>query len=412
MTLCNIHRSDAFWRAFKADHEVIRRKAIAFIGIALLFGCGRPVKTGLARSREEQPSASVKVSDLQPIRKVSSIGPLAKARLVFLDNERLLFAAMFSSVPGNIYDDQLQSNLAVVVLSGATGQLEGSRQWMGVNGRGILGDRLVVLADRSGGAVLGVGDNLLHLSSNLKSTATRLLTSNPVERNGYMYYDSWGLRIGTQGGPALLTQQHPFGGTTNHWISLATLRDQASEPGPNYATVILVGTSVVFKENKYDPHNPYAQTPILVQERGLKPHPLCGNCSDSVAGTFGSQLMFVETQPSGSYMVTDLNGNIVFRGNHSHGTDRISGTAGAAKANRIAFVYGPSTFVPSHSMKLRLAVLDADLKKEVWDQSVEIRPEREGSSGIQMTGPLLALSPDGHKLAVLANGLLQTFSIP
>lgn len=391
----------------------------ACCGIAclLLCSCGHGGTTKAAI--EYSPSASLRISDLKPVREISEIGQMSKQEVVFLDDKRLLLARMFSSIPENLsgeeFNQAVRSNLVLLVLDPRSGQIQESRQWLGIQGKGIVGNRMLLVADREGGAILGMDHDLLRLSGKLKTTATRMLEANPVERNGYTHYDSWSLHVAASGNPALLIQYHSLGRIINHWISPATLRDESSEPAPNYSLVTLVGTAVVFEENKYDPRRPHTPTSILVSPRGLEPRPLCAECSDGVPVGFGNSLVFVETEPSGSYLVADLNGNILYRGAHLHSTDhypRIESAAGAANANRIAFTYGPSTFVAGRSMNLHIAVLDADLKKEIWDQPLEIQPERVGNNGIQMSAPLLALSPDGHTLAVLANGVLETFAIP
>lgn len=404
------------------QHHKFRGAVVFFLGLfatccTSVCGCGH---SGAAANDaiHNRPITSINAYHLEVVRDASKIGPLAKQELAFLDNKRLLLATMFSSVPESLLGKELKesvtSNLALAVLDANSGQIRQSRQWLGIKGSGIVADRMLVVPDLTGGAFLGMDCSLLHLSSKLVPVARRSLEANAIERNGFTYRDSWVLSIGFRGETALLSQTHPFGGITDHWISPATLKDEESEAAPDYASAMVVGTSVVFQQSNRELRHPYARMPILVRQRKVKSHALCAECFGIPAATFGNRLIFIKSGSTGSFLVADLDGKVLYSGPQRGSPSRnssIGHVAGASHANRVAFTYGPSTFVAGRPMNVHIAILDADLKKEIWDEPVEIRPERVGNIGIQTTAPLLALSPDGHTLAIIANGLLEIFQI-
>jgi hypothetical protein len=88
-------------------------------------------------------------------------------------------------------------------------------------------------------------------------------------------------------------------------------------------------------------------------------------------------------------------------------------SAGAANAKRAAIYYSDGG-VPDGGT-LHFALVDVDAGKEIWnlEQKMVLKNfEIGGFHAIRFTPPKIALSPDGHTLAVLLDGRLGTYFIP
>jgi hypothetical protein len=59
--------------------------------------------------------------------------------------------------------------------------------------------------------------------------------------------------------------------------------------------------------------------------------------------------------------------------------------------------------------------VDTDAKKEIWEYERTMVIDKSQVGSFQVTAftpPVIALSPDGHKLAILATGVLEVYFIP
>jgi hypothetical protein len=164
---------------------------------------------------------------------------------------------------------------------------------------------------------------------------------------------------------------------------------------PKYSLAALAGESVIFNENSENPDN------VRIQPRGSAERPLCASCVGAVSSTFGKSLVFLSTKPGASYLVVDTGGQVLMTGGRRKSPDFISRSSGAANRNRVAYLYGAT----------HLAVLDIDVKREVWDHEAVSQPESIGNMGTRFTAPRIALSPDGHKLAILTSRTVSVFNI-
>jgi hypothetical protein len=59
--------------------------------------------------------------------------------------------------------------------------------------------------------------------------------------------------------------------------------------------------------------------------------------------------------------------------------------------------------------------VDVDAKKEIWEYERKMVIDKSQVGSFQVnsfTLPVIALSPNGHKLAILMSGVLQVYLIP
>jgi hypothetical protein len=369
-------------------------------------------RVGMATSKTgEQPTAlvSARLTDVEAYKDSSRIGPVSELCVTFLDNDRVAFGTLLSSFPdsnaGREFRETIRSNAVLGIVDARSGSIRSVKQWSSMNGEPAMVEKFTLVRDGSGGLLAGIGTQLLRLSSELETLATRTLPLNPTERNGYTYVDSWAILADKAGPSTLLIRFGSDRAVENHWISRETLKDESSTPAPRYSypSAFLVANQVLFNET-YDYLNDHTEHPVLLQQRGSEAHPLCSSCIGAVSASFGNNLILLSTKPSASYAVVDLRGNVLHRATHGKPAEFINRSSGAADTNRVAFLYG-------HLPTIYFNVFDADLKKEVWEYKLDVQPEKVGSFGVTFTTPRLALSPDGRKLAVLANSVLSIFSI-
>lgn len=94
----------------------------------------------------------------------------------------------------------------------------------------------------------------------------------------------------------------------------------------------------------------------------------------------------------------------------------INFASGATLANRVAFFRGGIVQGPNGMQaENRFVVLDTDARKEIWHADLIDIDEKKKIGNIIQTGfstPRLALSPDGHMLAVLLGSTVEMFRVP
>jgi hypothetical protein len=346
---------------------------------------------------------------MQAFHDAETIGDASASVVTFLDNDRFAFGALFSSLPdanaGREFRATIRSNAALAVVDAKSGTIQQVKLWSALKEQSAMFEQLALVPDGSGGMLFALGDRLVRLSPNLEQLAERPLPLNRIERNGYPRQDNWAVLTAPRNDSALLVQFRSDALVENHWISAKTLKDESSGPAPKYSYpgAALLGNSVVFNEI-YDYVNDHSDHSVLVQQRGSEPHSLCSSCIGAVLAAFGKNWLFLGTKPAASYIVSDINGNVLHRASHSNEPDFINGASGAADSNRVAFLYG-------HIPTVHISVFDANAKMEIWDYAMDMQAERVGNIGVSFSSPRIALSPDGHRLVIFANGLLNAFLI-
>jgi hypothetical protein len=377
------------------------RLLVRFLAVVLWGG----TVYGSPPSPSVPSSIVVRWLENQDVQAASAIGEIDTIDLAFIDPSHVVIGALFQSPPDHSarhdFSETIKRNAIIAVIDAVSGQVVTTKTWHDMPGQPAFGDGLTLRATTSGFCLIGLGDKLYLLSPTLKQMAERSLPLNRTQRNGHPFQDSWSLEVAPSGQLALLVRSTPDYAVENHWIDLKTLKDKSVSQGPKYSLVAISDDdSVVFNDNSGD-------DVVQIRRQGAFASELCPTCSGAVRASFGSNLIFLSTKPAASYVVTNTAGKVLVRASHGSKPEFINRVAGAANSNRAAFLYGR----PMENF-IHLTVADVDAKQEIWQEEVGSGPEKLGNVGVQFTTPRLALSPDGHKLAIFSRSTLTLLNLP
>ncbi|HEY6128516.1 MAG TPA: hypothetical protein VIW23_10070 [Candidatus Acidoferrum sp.] len=362
-----------------------------------------------------KPVFELKISDVQPLRESSKIGPASATDLKFVDNDRLALGMYFSSTPdpnaGQDFRGTVRSNATIVAFDTQSGKVARFKTWTGLAGEPAVADKLGILPVGGGHFIAGVHDSIIRFSRDFEVQAKRLLRPKGAGINDGLHEDYWSLLADVNGRSAMLMRCTPRVTEQDYWISPSTLLDERHlDELPRYvhSTSILIDRMLVSNWNYRDttPH------PIIAEEWGAQPRPLCSECMGAISASFGKNLILLSTHPGASYLVIDTNGKVIVRQSHPGNRTSLANASGGASSNRAAIDYfdgGPN------GGTLHFAVVDTDAKKEIWEYERTMVIDKSQVGSFQVTAftpPVIALSPDGHKLAILATGVLEVYFIP
>lgn len=365
-----------------------------------------------SQAQQPVPLWTVDLSALPQYQDASQIGVKGDSCISFSKPDEVAVAFQFENPSAGS-----PANALVISLRVATGKLEGVHAWNKLEEfAGPFGKRLVLSPSGSTAGLLAiVGDKILRLSPRLDILAERSLPLNRVLDDGYPEQDSWNLVADAAAGQAVLvrtasesTQQD------EHWISTTTLQDSVLTPVEDYSLrgIALIGESVIF--NLYR-----SAEPVQIQKRGQPRRSLCASCTGFVNAAFGRGFILLSTSEAphrSMYSVVDTEGNVVLQQSMPPPNNGIDFASGATLANRVAFFRGHLVQGPNGMQaENRFVVLDTDARKEIWQADLINIGEKKKIGNIIQTGfstPRLALSPDGHMLAVLLGNTVEMFRIP
>jgi hypothetical protein len=123
-------------------------------------------------------------------------------------------------------------------------------------------------------------------------------------------------------------------------------------------------------------------------------------------------LIFLATGSNASFMLVEPTGRIVYRGAFGDGVDYAFRLSTAAAAPRFAFDFGHIAGGLFGWKALdKVVVFDYRTMKDVFQ--LKLRPETQYVAGGETwRTSLVALAPDGRRLAVLSGSVLKVFDIP
>ncbi len=365
-----------------------------------------------SQAQQQVPLWTVDLSAVPQYQDASQIGFKDDFCISFGNPDEVAVAFQFETPPAGG-----SANALVISLHAATGKLEGVRVWNKLEEfAGPFGKRLVLSPSGSTTGLLAiVGDKILRLSARLDILAERTLPLNHVLHEGYPEQDSWTLvGDGAAGEAVLVRTASESTRQDEHWISTTTLQDSVVIPVEDYSLrgIALIGEAVIF--NLYQ-----SPEPVQIQKRGQPRRTLCTSCIGSVNAAFGRGfiLLSVSYAPHRSmYSVVDTEGNKVLQELMPPPNNGIDFASGATLANRTAFFRGGLVQGPNGMQaENRFVVLDTDARKEIWKADLINIGEKKKIGNIIQTGfstPRLALSPDGHMLAVLLGSTVEMFRVP
>ena len=395
------------------SHRCVRGSNLVSILLAILvlvplLGCGRSGVSAETAVGTIKPTVTLRWADIQNVRSAAEIGDQETMTVAFLDGSHLVIGGLFQSSAdpnaGRDFRETIRRIAVVAVVNAKTGQVEASKTWGPMAGQPAFADKMNLLPTATGDSLVGIGNKLYLMSAGLKQLAERDLPLNKVERNGYPYQDMWFIKVAPARKTALLIRTTPDYNAENHWLDLRTLKDHDVSPAPKYSSVALADDeSIFFNDNGTDVDN------VQILPRGTSRRALCPTCVGAVTSSFGKDLVLLSTKPAASYLVADTAGKVLLASTHGKNPEFVGPLVGAASVNRVAFQYG---HLAGARAVTHFTVLDADAKKEVWDYELSLEPRKLGNMGLQFTTPRVALSPDGHKLAIMTSDTLEVFDIP
>jgi hypothetical protein len=367
-------------------------------------------------SRSVKPAFEFRISDIQPVHESSSVGPACVTNLIFVDNDRLALGMYFSSPPdpnaGQDFRRTVRSNATIVTFDTEAGKVAKFKTWTGLAGEPAVSGKLRILPIGKGNFIAGVHDIIFRFSPDFEIQAERLLRPEGAGINDGLHEDYWSLHADVKGRSAMLMRFSTELTERDYWISPLTLHDeQRLDELPRYvhAISIIVDQTLFSNWN----HSDGVSRPITVEERGTQPRPLCAECIGAISATLGRNLILLATHPGASYLVVDTNGNVILRQSHPGNRTSAVKSSGGADSNRAAISYFDGG-IPEGGI-LHFAVVDADAHKEIWEHEQKMVLEKSRVGPFQATAfapPVIALSPNGHKLAILTSGVVQVYFIP
>lgn len=398
-------------RARRARANIFPSAQVLFLFLLLpLAGCQAKVSSDSIR-----PVFELKLSEVEALREPSKIGDARVTELNFTASDRLALGSYFSSPPdpsaGQDFRGTVRSNAAIVILDAESGKTVASKTWSDLEGEPTVSGKLKILPVGKGNFIVGVQDTIFRFSPDFGVQAERRLRPKGAGKNNGLHEDYWSVSADAKGRSAMLIRSTSRLTEQGYWISPLTLSDvQQLDELPRYvhSIVALVDRTLVSNWNHLDvdPH------PVMVEEPGTQPRALCTGCVGALASIFGKDLILLTARPGPSYVVVDLNGNVIYRQSHAGDRGALVVSSGAVDANRAAIRYFEGDL--SRGGTLHFAVMDADAKKEIWRHERAMTPDKSDVGPFHVTSftpPMIALSPDGHKLAILSNGVLQVYNI-
>jgi hypothetical protein len=176
--------------------------------------------------------------------------------------------------------------------------------------------------------------------------------------------------------------------------------------------IAVIGESLIF--NLYR-----SAEPVQIQKRGQARRSLCASCTGFVNAAFGRDFILLSSSDArheSMYSVVDTEGNVVLEESMPPPNNGIDLASGATLANRVAFFRGGLVQGPSGMQaENRFVVLDTDARKQIWQADlINVGEKKKIGNIIQavFSTPRLALSPDGHMLAVLLGSTVEMFRVP
>jgi hypothetical protein len=286
-----------------------------------------------------------------------------------------------------------------------TGKLLEKREWqdLSTEEQNNLGE-IDIIPTRDGRFLLKVGRFLKLFSSDFKELKSREL----VENASGIVRENWTVQVSPDGKTGLFKRWN-HGAAIDHWFSTDTLDDEAIETIPSEGRKSINSASSVY----FTPLRGGGLGDSLahVRLRGQQEsHPLCPGCYGVPEGLLSDGTIFLGTSPKASFALVSEQGKIIHRTSFGEGVDRTQHVVSASAAPRFAFSFQHLQKRPMFwSAPTTVIVFDSKQKKDVF----RLKSNQQLEKGGPATGPpMLALSPDGTRVAVLAGQILKLFRVP
>ncbi len=282
-----------------------------------------------------------------------------------------------------------QATDAVSFFDAESGTFRSSLQWSTTDRFSADRNFIRLLPTQNGEFLVVVGYSIRRYSAAHKELNSRVLTH--VDNNKYEW--EWVVRVSPEGQTALMNRFGP-GSHEDHWISTETLEDRAVAPAPFYGYGYAVGRGFVVY-NTFG-HDPQTYNQIRVHTSRGEDRILCAECKGANFGIVNDRIFFGGL-PAGTGVVTNTDGRILLRKTFGRERQPVSQVSVAAESTQIAFYM---SYLQGKAIS-RIVVLDTATLLEVRRFDFEDPGEQQAGGGLRFLWPIIAISPDGTKLALL-----------
>jgi hypothetical protein len=279
-----------------------------------------------------------------------------------------------------------QATDAVSFFDANSGAFRNSLQWPATDRSSADRNFIRLLPTRNGEFLIVVGYSIRHYSAAHKELQSRVLTQ------GNKNEGEWVVRVSPDGQMAL-AKGFGLSSHEDHWFFTDTLEDHAVVPAPFYGFGYAVGRDYVV----YNPA--FADDPqtnrIHVHSSTGEDRVLCAECKGANFGIVNDRIFFGGL-PAGTGVVTTPEGRILLRTTFGREHQPVSQVSVARESSQVAFYM---TYLQRRAIS-RVVVIDTATLREVRRIDFEDPGEQVGG-GVRFFWPIIAISPDGTKLALL-----------
>lgn len=198
----------------------------------------------------------------------------------------------------------------------------------------------------------------------------------------------------------------------DHWFSTDTLEDELVEPVPLEESWRPVITESRVYFDSYHPPPAKPNEPAYARERGeAKAQPLCDACNGLPMAVIADGTVFLQTVPKASFMLVSPQNKIIHRASYGSGNDYVTQVKTASDVPRFAFTFGHiQRRLTSFKSIDAVIVFDTRKMSDVFRLKISQQSQKY-LGGERWQTPLIALSPDGERLAVLNQAVLKLFQV-
>ena len=359
-------------------------------------------------SPSTKPISEIVISLPSDLQKCEFLAPGAYGAVAFTGPNIIVagFHVVTCQRPGKMYGADRHTLDVVVQIDASTGKELKRIEWKNLYDEENMAGDIDVVPTYDGRFLVRVGPFLKLISADFKELQSRRLVNELVG-----FRDQWLVRVAPGGKTGLFRRWNHDGMSEDHWFSTNTLEDELVEKTSNgeRRDIVTSESSVYFTPL---PNGGPDDHLVLVRTRGeMESHPLCSDCAGIAEGLAINNTVFVATSPKASFSLVTAAGQIIHRESFGDGIDHADHVVASSAALRFAFTFGHlHKNLVSWKSPTTVIVYDIKLMKVVL--KVKFNEQLQNISGPYGGLPMLGLSPDGSRVAILAGRVLKVFSVP
>ena len=310
------------------------------------------------------------------------------ASVVFVDSKTV--AVTYRVAPDGRPSTEGTDSVAFV--DAESGAVRDSLRWATPNEFPADRNFVRLLPTHNGEFLVVVGRFVRHFSASHKELNTREL---PIAGNGRW---EWVVRVSPDGQMALMKRFGP-GVNEDHWLSAETLEDRTVAPAPFYGYGYEVGPGfVVYNASGQDSET---RNQVRIHTSAGDDRILCTECKGANFGIVRDRVFFGGL-PAGTGVVTGMDGSILLRKKFGRKNQLVGQVSVARDSTQVAFYmsYLENKLFHGFQAISRIVVLDTATLHESRRFDFADSGERQ-DGGERFLWPIMAISPDGTKLALL-----------